>query len=135
MMNAKAKEIGANHTKFSNSNGLPSKATQYTTAYDMYLVFRKALQYKFFREAIKLRSKTITSSAGREIKLKSHNKILFFDWKRKIYGKTGYTRAAKACFVGTLQKGDSTLIIGVFGCPNRWADIKHIVSYYGGIPL
>lgn len=135
LMNAKAREIGAKHTKFSNSNGLPSKTSQYTTAYDMYLIFRKALRQKFFREAIKHKYKTITSKSGREIKLRSHNKILFMDWKRKIYGKTGYTRAAQACFVGTLQKGNSTLIIGVFGCPNRWEDIKHVVSYYGGIPL
>lgn len=135
LMNAKAKKLGAKHTKFSNSNGLPSKATQYTTAYDMYLIFRAALRHNFFRKAIKLKYKTITSKAGRKIKLKSHNKILFKDWKRNIYGKTGYTRAAKACFVGTVRKGGSTLIIGVFGCPNRWADIKHIVSYYGGIAL
>jgi D-alanyl-D-alanine carboxypeptidase (penicillin-binding protein 5/6) len=134
-MNAKAKEINANHTRFSNSNGLPSKATQYTTAYDMYLIFRKTLRHSFFRKAIKYKYKTITSKGGRKISLKSHNKILFKDWKQKIYGKTGYTRAAKACFVGTLQKGGSTLIIAVFGCPNRWEDIKHIVSYYGGIAL
>lgn len=135
MMNDKAREVGAKHTKFSNSNGLPSKAKQYTTAYDMYLIFRKALRYSFFREAIKVKYKTITSKAGRKIKLKSHNKILFMDWKQDIYGKTGYTRAAGACFVGTVQKGGSTLIIGVFGCPNRWADIKHIISYYGGVSL
>jgi len=135
LMNAKAKKIGANHTRFSNSNGLPTKAAQYTTAYDMYLIFRKALRYSFFRGAIKHKYKTISSKSGRKIKLKSHNKILFKDWKRKIYGKTGYTRAAKACFVGTLKKKESTLIIAVFGCPNRWADIKHIVSRYGGIAL
>ncbi|MCA9401046.1 MAG: D-alanyl-D-alanine carboxypeptidase [Candidatus Omnitrophica bacterium] len=135
MMNQHAKAINANHTKFANSNGLPSKARQYTTAYDMYLIFRKALEYPFFREAVKLKYKTIYSSAGRKISLKSHNKILFKNWKRKIYGKTGYTHAAKACFVGTLQKGKSTLIIAVFGCTKRWETIKHVVSKYGGIAL
>lgn len=135
MMNEKAREIGAKHTKFSNSNGLPSKASQYTTAYDMYLIFRRAIRHKFFRDTIKLKHKTISSRDGRTFQLKSHNKILFRDWKRKIYGKTGYTRAARACFVGTLQKGSSTLIIAVFGCTDRWNDIKHVVSTYGGIPL
>lgn len=135
MMNARAKKMGAKHTRFANSNGLPTKATQYTTAYDMYLIFRKALKHSFFKGAIKHKYKTISSKSGRKIKLKSHNKILFKGWKRKIYGKTGYTRAAKACFVGTVQKGDSTLIIAVFGCPNRWEDIKHVVSRYGGISL
>ncbi len=135
LMNKKAKQIGAKHTKFANSNGLPSRAKQYTTAYDMYLIFRKALKHKFFRDTIKLRYKKIYSRSGREIALKSHNKILFKDWRRKIYGKTGYTRAAQACFVGTMQKGDSTLIIAVFGCSKRWETIKHVVSKYGGIRL
>jgi len=135
LMNIRAKKLGAKHTKFANSNGLPTKATQYTTAYDMYLIFRKALKNRFFKKAIEHKYKTITSKAGRTIKLKTHNKILFKDWNRKIYGKTGYTRAAKACFVGTLQKGKSTLIIAVFGCPRRWDDIKHVVSRYGNIPL
>lgn len=136
MMNRRAKEIGAKHTKFANSNGLPSgKVKQYTTAYDMYLIFRRALRHKFFSSAIKMKYKKITSRAGRVISLKTHNKILFKGWKRNIYGKTGYTRAAKACFVGTIQKGSSTLIIGVFGCSERWSDIKKIVSSYGGISL
>lgn len=135
MMNKRAHQMGAKHTKFSNSNGLPSKAEQYTTAYDMYLIFRQALRHQFFRDVIKLKQKTIYSKDGRKISLNSHNKILFKDWKQKIYGKTGYTRAAKACFVGTLPKGDSTLIIAVFGCSSRWEDIKHVVSKYGGIAL
>jgi len=136
LMNKRAKEIGAKHTKFANSNGLPTKKiSQYTTAYDMYLIFRKALRYKFFRNAIKLSYKTIYSKAGSKYQLKSHNKILFKNWKRKIYGKTGYTRAAQACFVGTLNKKGSTLIIAVFGCPKRWSDVKHVIKKYGGIAL
>jgi len=136
MMNAKAKRIGAKHTKFANSNGLPSKAKQYTTAYDMYLIFRQALKHTFFRRAIKLKYKTIYSKDGRKLALKSHNKLLFQSLKQNIYGKTGWTRAAGGCFVGTTQKGESTLIIGVFGCSSkRWDDIKHIVSKYGKISL
>lgn len=136
MMNKKAKEIDAKHTKFANSNGLPTqKVSQYTTAYDMYLIFREAMKYPFFRGAIKEKYRAIYSNTGRKHSLKSHNKILYFDWKKKVYGKTGYTRAAGPCFVGTIQKGESMMIVAAFGCPNRWQDIKHVVSYYGGIPL
>lgn len=136
MMNNKAKAIGAKHTRFANSNGLPSKVgTQYSTAYDMYLVFRQAMQYPFFRETIKKKYATITSAGGRKVSLKTHNKMLFMGWKKNIYGKTGWTRAAGACFVGTLQKGDSMLIIGAFGCTDRWNDIKRVVTGYGGVAL
>lgn len=136
LMNARARKLGARHTKFANANGLSVKnRVQYTTAYDMYLIFKEALKYDFFRTAIKYRYKTIFSKEGRKISFTNHNKILFKGWKEKIYGKTGYTRAAEACFVGTLERGKSTFIIAVFGCDQRWDDIKYIVSRYGGVPL
>lgn len=136
MMNQRALQLGARNTKFANSNGLPTKErSQYTTAYDMYLIFRKALKHSFFREAIKRKYKTICSRDGREIALKSHNKMLFSGWKKEIYGKTGYTRAAGTCFVGTLNDRGNTLIIGVFGCSDRWGYIKRTVSKYGGVEL
>lgn len=137
MMNQRARQLGARNTKFANSHGLPSgKQVQHTTAYDMYLMFRQALKHSFFREAIKRKYKTIYSRDGRKLTLKSHNKILFSDWKEKIYGKTGYTRAAGTCFIGTLNDGGSTLVIGVFGCgTNRWEYIRRTVSRYSGVAL
>ncbi|MCR4337790.1 MAG: D-alanyl-D-alanine carboxypeptidase [Candidatus Omnitrophica bacterium] len=136
MMNQRARQLGAKNTKFVNSHGLPSgKTHQYTTAYDMYLMFRAALQHDFFKLVIKKKYKTISSLDGRNFHLKSHNKILFKGWKQSLYGKTGYTRSAGQCFVGYLTKGDDICIIAVFGCTRRWDDIKHIVSRYGGIVL
>lgn len=136
MMNQRARELGARNTKFANSNGLPtSRVQQYTSAYDMYLIFREAIKNDFFRKVVKLRYYQITSLQGRRVYLKNHNKILLKDWKRKIYGKTGYTRAAQQCFVGYLMRGNDVCIIAVFGCSRRWQDIKYIVEHYGGIDL
>ncbi len=135
LMNKRARELGAKNTNFVNSNGLPSKQSQYTSAYDMYLIFRQALNHDFFRQAVQLKTKTIASGDGRTVYLKSHNKMLFTKWGNRIFGKTGYTRAAQACFVGFIQKGKSVLIVAVFGCSRRWEDIRHIVRNYGGIAL
>jgi D-alanyl-D-alanine carboxypeptidase len=137
LMNKRAKELGCKNTKVVNAHGLPHAAPQYTTAYDMYLIFREALKYPFFRQAIAYQRKNIYSQAGRKIMLTSHNDILFSKWKQKLYGKTGYTRSAKACFVGYTKKGEDDLIIAIFGCQSgrRWKEIKHIVSSYGGLSL
>ncbi len=137
MMNRRAKALGCKSTKVVNPHGLPHGQTQYTTAYDMYLIFREVLKYSFFREAITYQHKVIYSQAGRRIALTSHNDILFSKWKQKLYGKTGYTRSAKSCFVGYTKKGNDDVIIAIFGCQSgrRWKEIKHIVSVYGGIPL
>lgn len=135
MMNQRAVRLGAKNTRFANSNGLPSKAAQYSTAYDMALIFREALKKDFFRQAVKMKYRTIYSRSGRRHYLKSHNKMLFKGWKKGIYGKTGYTRAARACFVGHVQKGKRSLIVAVFGCSQRWDDIRRIIERYGGVDL
>jgi serine-type D-Ala-D-Ala carboxypeptidase (penicillin-binding protein 5/6) len=135
LMNDRAHSLGAKNTLFANAHGLPSDHPQYTTAYDMFLIFREALKKQFFREAIKIKYITIHSQEGRKISLKSHNNALFKGWKKSVYGKTGYTTAARACFVGYVDKGKETLIIAVFGCSRRWDDVKSILERYGGIDL
>lgn len=136
MMNDRAKQLGAKNTKFANASGLPTKKVrQYTTAYDMYLIFRQALKHGFFKNAVADKHRTISSLGGRKVNLRNHNKMLFKGWKKNIYGKTGYTRAAKACFVGYFMKEKEVHIIAVFGCTRRWDDIKHIISRYSSIVL
>jgi serine-type D-Ala-D-Ala carboxypeptidase (penicillin-binding protein 5/6) len=134
-MNARAQKLGAKNTRFANSNGLPSKASQYSTAYDMYLIFKEALRHDFFRQAITYKYKVIYSQDGRKLGLKSHNKMLFKGWKKNVYGKTGYTRAARSCFVGYTQRGKDMLIIAVFGCSKRWQDIQRMIERYGKVDL
>jgi serine-type D-Ala-D-Ala carboxypeptidase (penicillin-binding protein 5/6) len=69
MMNARAVQLGARHTRFANSHGLPTpRGTQYTTAYDMHLLFKQALEFPFFHEVIMKKYETITSKDGRDRK-------------------------------------------------------------------
>ncbi len=135
MMNKRARELGATHSHFANPHGLPSEGKQYTTAYDMSLIFQAALKNDFFRKAITFKYRIIYSKDGRRHFLKSHNKSLFLNWKQNVYGKTGYTIDAQSCFVGYVPKGDDVLIIAVFGCHKRWDDIKAIIERYGHIDL
>ncbi len=135
MMNAKAQQLGAVHSHFANPHGLPSAGTQYTTASDMALIFTQALKNGFFRQAITFKYLVIYSRAGRRCFLKSHNKILFSNWKRLVFGKTGWTIEAQSCFVGYIPKGNDILVIAVYGCHRRWTDMKYIIEHYGGINL
>ena len=135
LMNRRARQLGARNTVFANPHGLPSKAPQYSTAYDMFLIFREALKKEFFRDTLKIKFMSIHSVDGRKISLKSHNTSLFKNWKEAVYGKTGYTLSAQACFVGHILKGGKHLFIAVFGCTARWDDVKYIIEKYGGIDL
>ncbi len=135
LMNRRAKELGAKMTRFANPNGLPTKESQYTTAYDMMLIFKEALKYPFFKETLSRKNKAIFSDEGRKITITSYNKLLWKNWRKTIYGKTGYTRKAKHCFIGYFEANGKTFIVGVFGCSRRWQDIQHIITKYGGVRL
>jgi D-alanyl-D-alanine carboxypeptidase (penicillin-binding protein 5/6) len=135
LMNQRAAQIGARSTLFANAHGLPADDPQYSTAYDMSLIFREAMKKAFFREAIKERYHKIVSEQGQVTLLRSHNKCLFKGWKNDVYGKTGYTQAAQACFVGYVEKEGKEYIIAVFRCAKRWDDIKYIVEKYVGVDL
>ena len=135
MMNARAQQLGARHSHFANPHGLPSTGTQFTTAADMSLIFTQALKNDFFRQAITFKYLIITSREGRRFFLKSHNKILFFNWKQHVFGKTGWTIEAQSCFVGYIPRGKDILVIAVYGCRKRWTDMKFILEHYGHVDL
>ncbi len=134
-MNQRARRLGARHTRFANAHGLPREGPQYTTARDMALIFKEALKNPVFRNVITFKYRIVYSKSGRRHFVKSHNKALFLNWKRSIFGKTGFTLQAKSCFVGQYAKGGRTYIIAVFGCRKRWQDIKFIVERYGRLDL
>lgn len=135
MMNQRARQLGAKHTHFVNPHGLPSDKVQYTTAYDMTLILKEALSHPFVQQALTFKYRMIYSKDGRQFVLKSHNKSMFLGWQQPVYGKTGYTNAAKSCFVGYVDKGPRRLYVAVFGCRKRWDDIQYIIERYGQIDL
>ncbi len=135
MMNRRAVQMGTRSTLFANAHGLPDDDPQYSTAYDMALILKEALKKPFFREAMEAKFKKIVSQNGKASLLRSYNKCLFKGWKQNVYGKTGYTNAARACFLGYFNKGKDVFIVAVFGCSERWDDIKAMVERFGGIDL
>lgn len=147
LMNEKARQIGAIHSHFVNPHGLPTAERQYTTAADMALIFTQALKYNFFAEAISLKYCRISSKGGRPFLLKSHNRSLFMGWRQHVFGKTGWTIEAQACFVGYIMKNghgrlsfgnqgrSDMLVVGIFGSHRRWTDMRYIIQHYGHINL
>lgn len=107
MMNKKAKELGATHTHFVNSNGLHNEE-HYTTAYDMYLIFKAAMKYDKFVNTISMKSYQMIyeNSSGRKVSeyMTSTNHYLLNEYPvpdgvTMFGGKTGTTSAARSCLV------------------------------------
>lgn len=131
-MNATARRLGCKNSNFVNPSGLPDKR-QYSTVYDMALIMRETQKYPLLVQALKTRTTTISSMKGRRIALRNHNKMLWRD-PREVLGKTGWTRAARHCFVGSINLGDRKFFVAMLGSHRLWKDLQAIVNFHFGAP-
>lgn len=106
-MNEEAEALGATNCHFANPHGLTEEG-HYVTAYDLYLIFREALQYEMFNEIIQMTAynTNYTGSDGNQyaVEIKTTNQYLngncaMPDGITVIGGKTGTTRAAGHCLI------------------------------------
>lgn len=107
MMNEQAKAIGATHSNFVNSHGLHDE-NHYTTAYDIYLIFREALKQPIFVDIIATESykAVYSNSNGDKVEKEFATTNLYLkgneampDGITVIGGKTGTTNKAGSCLV------------------------------------
>ena len=115
-MNEEAQKIGAVSTHFTNSHGLHD-ANHYTTAYDMYLIFKECLKYDTFISIIKKPQYTANYiDKDGNAKAVSHETTNMFllgtaDTPEGITvfgGKTGSTSDAGDCLIIYSEDADGT---------------------------
>lgn len=127
-MNAKAKEIGMDNTNFVTPSGLDDK-NHYSTAYDMALLGRYAVNDPVFRSVCSL--KKVTLSYGNppyKRTLYNHNRLLE-SYKYALGIKTGFTKKSGRCLVSYAEKDGTGLVAVTLNAPNDWNDHKLMLDY------
>src|SRR3981189_108168 len=128
-MNRRAAELGATNSHFVNPNGMHDP-NHYTTAHDLALIARAAMEQPFFRQVVSTIYYTWKSPAGTIYQLRNHNRLL-----RHFAGcnglKTGYTRAAQQVLVSSALRDGHEVISVVLHTdkPGIWDDSKALLSY------
>ena len=123
-MNDKAYELGMSHTHFVNNHGLEEQdgSANTSTAIDMAILMRYALQNETFREIIKTKTYT-AKTTGKTYVWQNKNKLLK-TYPYNIGGKTGYTEKAKRTLVTASQKENKTCIVVTLNDGNDFEDHK-----------
>jgi serine-type D-Ala-D-Ala carboxypeptidase (penicillin-binding protein 5/6) len=116
------RQWGAYRTTVATANGLP-KDNQYSSAEDLAIIFRRAMQDPDFARIIG--TKTYEIQGDRE--LRNHDRFLFTTPLAKG-GKTGYTRASQHTYVGMFQNQDKAIIISLMGSKKKWADLRTLIE-------
>lgn len=138
-MNAKAQELGMEHSVFSNPHGLDFDGWEgdfHSTARDVATMFAYAMDNEEFRALTCDDNPQITvtgaDGAERTIDMIERNKIL--GQEGNIGGKTGGTYEALQCFVGAFQRDAGgeiyTVTLGSEGDEQRWADTLALANWY-----
>ncbi|MFP4079464.1 MAG: D-alanyl-D-alanine carboxypeptidase family protein [Ectothiorhodospira sp.] len=110
LMNAQARSLGMENTRFANSHGLPTQQEQYTSARDMARLMRALIRefpdlYRFYAQ----RSFTYNG-----IPQNNRNLLLWRD-ESVDGGKTGWTRKSGYNLVSSAQRDGMRLIVSVMG--------------------
>ena len=120
-MNEKAQALGCKNTHFVNPNGLHDPQ-HYTSAWDMYLITRAAMEYPDFMAICNTASTTIAATnLGKERTLYTTNHLLS-NWRVIGYRdtraqgiKTGSTDAAGHCLVSSAMQGSLHFVSVILG--------------------
>jgi len=132
LMNEKALAIGARNTNFRNASGLYVEG-QYTTCYDLALMFKYALSNERFREIVATKY-FLFQDQKRSVRYKNHNRFLFC-FEPAVGGKTGFTRASKHCYVGAFEKDGKEYILSLLSSRDLWGDsIQILKNLYEELP-
>ncbi|MCI8394710.1 MAG: D-alanyl-D-alanine carboxypeptidase [Bacilli bacterium] len=126
LMNQKAYELGMSHTTFYNAHGLEEGdgSGNTSTAYDMALLMRYAMQNEHFREI----TKTLDYEA------KSNQKTYHWTNKNKLLrmypytigGKTGFTEKARRTLVTAASKEGRNIVIVTLNDGNDFQDHQNL---------
>ena len=128
-MTRRAAELGATNSHFANPNGLHDPS-HYTSAHDLALIARAAMEQPFFRQVVGTIYYTWKSPKGVVYQLRNHNRLL-----RHFAGcnglKTGYTRAAQQVLVSSaLREGHEVISVVLHtDKPGIWEDSKALLTY------
>ena len=133
LMNKTAQKIGLNNSVFKNTTGLDAEG-QYSTVYDIYVLFKYALNNKTFKEIIS-HEDYYTSDNQHHFEGPVYNAKNKFDMQYFLGGKTGFTEEAGLCLVSTASFNGIDYILVTAGADysyenQNYYDQKTIYDFY-----
>lgn len=124
LMNAKAKQIGATNSNFTNPAGFDRGvyAGHYSTAKDLLKLTEYAIKNKLFNDIAQLEKVSIVEQqSGKTYNLITHNKLLD-KYKYAVGIKTGYTSKAGKCLIARAKKDNKDVVLVMLKAKaDRWS--------------
>lgn len=142
-MNAKAQELGMTNTHFTNPHGLHDP-DHYTTAYEIYVMAKAAMEHELFREIVSTPTYTIPATNLNDERVLHSTNGLLSNWyvigntySKAIGIKTGSTGEAGRCVAAAAVDGEGrTFYCVILGSEmadteqgNRFAEASRLLEW------
>lgn len=132
-MNQRAAALGMEDTHFVTPSGLDGEDAQglahLSTAYDMALLARAALEDQAFRQLCSSPSLAVEfAEPVKRVTYTNHNKLLT-QYQGCVGVKTGFTKEAGRCLVSAAERDGALLIAVTLNAPNDWQDHTALLDY------
>ena len=132
-MNQRAAALGMEDTHFVTPSGLDGEDAQglghLSTAYDMALLARAALENQAFRQLCSSPSLAVEfAEPVKRVTYTNHNKLLT-QYPGCVGVKTGFTKEAGRCLVSAAERDGALLIAVTLNAPNDWQDHTALLDY------
>jgi serine-type D-Ala-D-Ala carboxypeptidase (penicillin-binding protein 5/6) len=129
-MEKKAEALGLSDTKFSNPSGLQGDGVQHTTAYDLLVMTRYAVEH--FPELVEISGTYERVLPANDYHKEFHlvNETNLISTYPGVRGfKTGYTPEAGMCLVTYFEQNDKKIIGVLLNSESRREEMKQLLEY------
>lgn len=129
LMNKKAEDLGLSDTRFTNSSGLEGDGNQYSSAYDLLVITKYALENETFRKVVSTVEYEIPQSASHKYFYLYNDTNLLTSYPGVKGVKVGYTDEAGLCLVTYLDYDGHKIIAVLLNSHNRRQEMKDLLDY------
>lgn len=128
LMNKVACNIGMTNSNFENPHGLDGVTNNYTTAYDLAILFSCCMKNNTFREITKTKNYTSKIYSDRYLNFSNkHRLIKTLD--NATGGKTGYTKKAGRTLITSFKDYFNEVVIVSLDAYDDWSLHKNLSEY------
>lgn len=129
-MNLKAQALGLTNTHFTNPTGLEGDGKQYTTAKDLVVITRYALEnFPLFDQVALTFDYYIPPTATHQAYSLENETNLLTSYPGVKGVKTGFTPEAGLCLVTYLEYGGHQIVAVLLGSDDRRGEMKELLDY------
>ena len=127
LMNETASKVGCTDSHFVNPHGLHDD-NHYTSAHDLGVLTCVALQNDDFREIVSTKTIRISNEGMEYDRVLTNKNKLLTNYTGADGVKTGYTKKAGRCFVGSATKNGMQVVVVVLNCGPMFEETANMLD-------